>query len=395
MRIDPRLLGIATVIASSVFLSGCLENAKQETKKDIDKNAGNNPLAVVAEPCKIRTIQIVSVEYLSDHQMLKDHDSDWEDGGSRYPKPEWTERVQHPVSHTMDKEVKLKLVLEVGPPGSCAETGTLKGVGPGGLVFEAKNVSFTSGQMTVEVTSDRKLEKKVQEIEFSIDWTVTGTGATLSPARTSNRMFVTMDTPTTPTSPGVTLKRMRQAVGAVGGAATLDPHAIVAHIMSRWGSFNLEAPFSNAWELADSSVGGDCQTIVRYTQNVIKMVGCPGTAEAIVVWAKVPTPATGQENAYPRPNVADPAQWHNAFRNADPAKARWMAALVDGGGGLNRYEACLRFTDGGVTKYYPGGVRAVMDNANQVIKVFSRLSWIDTNASPFAERDVIHRYRSP
>lgn len=393
MTIDPRLLGIATVIASGVFLAGCKDDAKQETKTDIDKNATNNPPAVVAEPCKIRTIQIVSVEYLSDHKLLKDYDTDWADGGSRYPKPEWTDKVQHPVSHTMDQQVKLKVTLEVGPPGCAPETGSLKGVGPGGLTFELKNVTFKPGQIVLEMTSDKKLEKKVQELEFAIDWTVSGTAATLSPARTSNRMFVTIDTPTTPTEPGVTLKRMRQAVTAVGGAASLDPHKIVAHIMARWGSFNLQAPYNNAWELADSSVGGDCQTIVRYTQNVIKMVGCPGLAEAIVVWAKVPTPATGQENAFPRPNVSDPPQWHNDFRPPVPARARWMAALVDGGGGLNRYEACLRFTHGGVTKYYPGGVRAIMDNANQVIQVFSRLSWIDMNASPLAERDVIHRYR--
>jgi hypothetical protein len=335
-------------------------------------------------PCKpITSITIVSIEFVSDHALLKDYTTDWADGGARFPKPEWTAANQYPVSHTMDKNVEIKLTIEVAPPDACPETGTIHGEGPGSLIFEKKGYTFKPGKDTISLTSDSKLEKKIQELAFTINWTSPGTSVAISPSSTTNTMFVTMDTPTTVAAwPGITLKRMRHAVSAAGGANSLDPHKIVKHVISKWKRFNLSVQFDNAWELADDVmdssgtqlVGADCQTIVRHTQNVILMVGCPGTAEAIVVWAKVPAPATGVENAFPRPNVSDPKQWYNDFNTRDPARATWRATLLDSHLGQNRFEACLKFTYGGITKYYAGGVTD-FDTANQVIRVFRSLSW--------------------
>jgi hypothetical protein len=331
---------------------------------------------------------IVSVEFVTDHQLLKDYMTDWVDGGSRFPKPEWTAAYQYAVSHTLDKNVGIKLTIEVSPSNACPETGTIHGEGPGGMIFEKKDRSFKPGRETILLTSDLKLDKKIQELAFTINWTSPGTSVAISPSSTTNTMFVTMDTPTTvPAWPGTTLKRMRHAVKAAGGANSLDPHEIVKHVISKWNRFNLAVAFQNAWELGDDVtdasgqlVGADCQTIVRHTQNVILMIGCPGTAEAIVVWAKVPAPATGVENAFPRPNVSDPKQWYNSFNTPNAARASWRATLVDGSMGQNRYEACLRFTYGGTTKYYAGGVTD-FNNANQVIRVFRSLSWKDDNTN--------------
>jgi hypothetical protein len=336
-------------------------------------------------PCKpITSIAIVSIEFVSDHKLLKDYTTNWDDGGARFPKPEWTAANQYPVSHTMDKNVKIKLTIEVSPPDACPETVAIHGEGPGKLIFEKKGYTFKPGKDTISLTSDLKLEKKIQELAFTINWTSPGTSVAISPSSTTNTMFVTMDTPTTVAAwPGITLKRMRHAVDGAGGANSLDPHKIVKHVISKWKRFNLKVAFNNAWELGDDVVdssgklvGADCQTIVRHTQNVILMVGCPGTAEAIVVWAKVPAPATGVENAYPSPNVYDPKQWYNSFNKPDPARAAWCAALVDGNMDLNKFEACLKFTYGGTTKYYAGGV-SDFDTANQVIRVFRSLSWME------------------
>jgi hypothetical protein len=352
-----------------------------------DKPGDGAPCADPTQPCPyqckpITAIKIVSVEFLSDHKSLKNYDVDWKDGGSRYPKPEWTPANQYPISHTMDKPVEIEVTIAVEPSDACPETGTLRGEGPNGMVFEKTGVKFSPGQIKLKLTSDRKLDKKIQELSFSVNWTTTGTSVAVSPANTVNKMFVTMDTPTTPRQPGVTLKRMRHAVSATGGVGSLDPHDIVKHVMSKWSTFNLNQVYDNEWELADDAtdpvtgdlIGADCQTIVRHTESVIRMVGCPGTAEFIVVWAKVPAPAVGVENPAYSPNVSDPKQWYNSFNPPNPAKAKWRATLVDYGGGHNRYEACLKFEHGGVKKYYAGGVGR-KDNVNQVIKVFKTMSW--------------------
>lgn len=338
-------------------------------------------------PCKpLSSIKLLSVTFKSDHNLLKDYDTDWKDGGARFPKPEWTPAAQHPVSHTMDKPVTVEVEIEVEPADACPETGTLKGEGPGGMVFEKTGVSFAAGKQKITVTSDKNVEKKIQELNFQVNWKTIGTSVSLSPSQSANKMFVTMDTPTTPRWPGITLKRMRHAVKATGGAGSLDPHTIVKHVMSKWSTFNLSQVYDNEWELADDAtdpatgalIGADCQTIVRHTESVIRMVGCPGTTEFIVVWAKVPAPAAGIENPAYSPNVSDPKQWYNNFNPPDPAKATWRATLVDHSGGQNRYEACLKFEHGGVKKYYAGGVGR-LDNVNQVIRVFKTMSWRDDN----------------
>jgi hypothetical protein len=377
---------------------------------DADKNTSNNggnsnkcPDGGV-QPCNckpITAIKLLSVEFVSDHKLLKDYNADWEDGGARFPKPEWTPGAQHPISHTMDKEVEVKVTIEVEPSDACPETGTLRGEAPGGLVFEKTGVSFKPGKQTIQIKSDKKLEKKIQELDFSVDWSTPGTSVSISPTKTSNIIFVTMDTPTTPAArPGITLKRMRHSVKAAGGAGSLDPHKIVKHVMSKWSSFNLSVVYDNAWELGDDKrytsgpnagdlIGADCQTIVRHTDKIIKMVGCPGVAEFIVVWAKVPTPTTGEENPAYTPNMSNPKQWYNSHRPFNAARAKWRATLVDHGGGQNRYEACLKFEHGGVKKYYAGGV-GQLDNANEVIKVFKTMSWRDDDTGDL--KGVIHTY---
>jgi len=354
--------------------------------------------------CKpIATIQIVSVKFLSDHAMLKNYTTDWKDGGSAFPKPEWTAANQYPVSHTMDKQVEIEVEIDVAPPDACPKTGTLHGEGPGGMVFEKSGVSFAPGRIKLSLKSDRKVEKKIQELNFSINWSAQGPNAPISPSQTANTMYVTMGNPTTPRWPGITLKRMRHAVKATGAANSLNPHEIVKHVMSKWSTFNLQQVYNNEWELADDAtdpmtgalIGADCQTIVRHTESVIRMVGCPGKAEFIVVWAKVPTPAHGEENPAYSPNVSDPKQWYNAFRPFDAAKAKWRATLVDGDGNQNRYEACLRFTypEGSSAasdkKYYAGGVGR-RDDADSVIRVFQSMSWKDDDTGIL--KDIIFTY---
>jgi hypothetical protein len=389
------VLDVCKTIADKIFGSGSVgspDAGLSAAGADAGTTCGDGGVGDASHcpPCSpIASIKIVSLKFLSDHGLLKDYNTDWNDGGSPFPKPEWTTANQYPVSHTMDKPVEVEVEIEIDPPNACAETGTLHGDGPGGMVFEKSGVSFSPGKSKITVTSDRNLEKKIQELNFSVNWSTRGTSVSIAPSQTANRMYVTMGTPVTPRWPGVTLKRMKHAVSATGAANSLDPHQIVKHVLSKWSSFNLSQVYDNEWELADDAtdaagnlIGADCQTIVRHTESVIRMVGCPGKSEFIVVWAKVPAPAVGVENPAYIPNVVNPPQRYNSFRPPNPAKATWLAGLVDGSGGLNKYEACLRFTypegspAASAKKYYAGGV-GVFISPNQVIRVFTTMSWID------------------
>jgi len=51
------------------------------------------------------------------------------------------------------------------------------------------------------------------------------------------------------------------------------------------------------------------------------------------------------------------------------------AVLLDGAHNPNFYEACFKLTHDGVTRYYPGGVKAALDSRIAVIKCFARMAW--------------------
>lgn len=345
---------------------------------------------------KIATIRLVGVTFTSDHAVLKDHDSNWDDGGARYPKPEWTPSDIYPISHTHDKSLSITLDLEIEPPDAKPETVTIRGDQDSGEQWFEKEVELRPGKMPIALTSRRRLPSGIGSTLLDLQWQFQGTSGTVENTVTSHPILYTLDTPSTPARrPGVTLARLRHAIEAAGGAGSLDPQEIVKHIMGQWGNFNLSVVYDNAWDLADDAsrgfVGADCQTIVRYTQNVTKMVGVPGTSEFVVVWAKVPTPRTGEVNAAYTPNMSDPKQWYNDHRRANPARARWRATLVDGDGGQNRYEACLKYTHAGTTVYHAGGVGA-KSSPDDVITVFSSMSWRDEDTGTLTK--VIHNYRS-
>jgi len=347
----------------------------------------------------IETVEVVGVTYVSDHGLLREYESDWGTGGSVPSEPEWTAAKQGALSHTMGQKVKVRLQLRCGPEGAAKTKVTVAGAGP---VAFSQEVELTAGEMSVELESTTALPSKVQKLDFAVTWTA---GALpVQPASTSNVMYVTIDTPHAQgNSPGFTTKRMAKAVELVAGTNSLEPHAIVRPIISRYNNYNLRVAYHNAWELAEDKkndsgglVGADCQTIVRFTRDVIQQVGVQGTADYVVIYAHCKDPSKGLESLNARNHMTRPRQMHN---DEFPGEARddrssWLAVLVDGDEGLNNYEAALRFEHGGKKSYYPGGVRAVFDNAEEIIGVFTTMSWVSSDTGKYViQKPHIHNYQ--
>lgn len=357
-------------------------------------------------PCKpISSISIVSLAFNSDHNLLKDYPTDWKDGGSRFAKPEWTPGQQHPITHSLDERVTVELELEVSPPDACPETGTLRGEGPGGLVFEKSGLTFKGGRMKVPaITSERKLGKKVEKLDFRVGWSTIGTSTALS-AQTANVAYITIDTPRDPAASehGVTLKRMDKAVSLVSPMGTTNPQTIVHQLMKKLPVYVLKAnpavpsdlrhpayynAVGGAWPLADyMPYAAECQTIVRFVRKIIKQIGAPGDAKMVYIYADPTAPLVAKEDEETIPNPA--LHSHLGFAlvdkkvtHADVGK-RFPPShteMPDGSVslGLNAYEACLKFTahDGPEGKagplktyYYPGGTGGSRtDNIDDVLK---------------------------
>jgi hypothetical protein len=125
-------------------------------------------VAVHSTPTRISAIKLKSLEYESDHGLLKDCAGrfGWKNAGKPCPEPEWTPRVQAPVSHTMDSQVKVRLSLAE----NAAAVQSIRGAGPHGMTFPPQNLALPPAAPDIVLASDRRLGKKIQRLDFSVRW---------------------------------------------------------------------------------------------------------------------------------------------------------------------------------------------------------------------------------
>lgn len=383
----------------------------------------DDPCEPCPEKCKpIASLKVVELTYDSDHALLKDDKADWRNEGTLYPEPEWKPDRQHPISHSMKKKVSLKLKIEVKPDDACPETGTLEGTGPDGLKFKLDGVSYTPGIHEFALTSDKELSEKVRKLNFAVSWKAKAE-STQGGGQTKNEMFVTIDTPINEgqKEDGVTYKRMSKAVEMVGAVGSTDPHTIVAALMKKFPFytlerdpavpeeydhpqfFNKEAEKAGAWPMADYIANAaECQAIVRFVRGVIKQVGCPGEAKPVVIWADpdVDGGKTVLEKDFPATTLHNKSKkvgsktWYPALADTDPGSVGKL--FKRNAIGMNAYEACLKFTHNGVTKYYGGGA-GVYDSKDEVIHAFQALVWFSVEYDSagnglYRIEEIVQRY---
>ena len=309
----------------------------------------------------------------------------------------------HPVSHTMEKPIELDVKVDFsGPRSKRSLSGTLTGINAkdGTKVFE-RRWRFRRGEQTIQVKSVTPLSKKVQQLDVDWLWLIHGKGITaLSflgvkgvqswPAQTRFEVLVTRAEPSTvPAFPDITHRRIKHAVAKVSSAPSVDPHAIVKHLMSTFTEFNLGANPKNAWVLGNPGRVGDCRTIVRYVINILLRDGFPSrsflgdptmrqlerepTAGDFFVTAEEPT-EDQQLGGLNKPALIHP-------------NGKWKLILFDSHGGQNVFEACLKFTFAGDTVFHAGGVRD-FKTKEEVITVFKSLSWaVLDKGDPSTEED--------
>ncbi len=385
-----------------------------------ESEEGIFPLGIVAPP-KTAQLRIVSIEFLSDHGLLRNNDVDWEDGGDLFAKPEWPvtvgNAVGHPVSQTMDTPIELEVVIDfTGPRSMRSVKGTLLGRDEKNQLQFKKDAVFKKGLNRILLISDKNLPMAVGLVSLNILWAMLGKnitnfgffgakGVNFIMEMTRHDVFVTMNEPIeVPMFPDITLKRMKHAIELVSGVKSVEPHTIVKRLMSKFRSGYVlgENPW-NAWELVDSGKG-DCRTIVAYVMNLLSMVGCPGQAKCVLVYPKirasVPSHTYEIETKVPGVKLIDPTRkqlerdvtWSDfdvvAEETTETQKLggldnpglvhpteKWSAILFDSDGGQNAFEACLEF-EHNETKYYPGGT--LMEHSklvNVITSIFKSFSW--------------------
>jgi len=172
----------------------------------------------------------------------------------------------------------------------------------------------------------------------------------------------------------------------------------------------------------------ECQAIVRCMRAIILQIGLPDRAEFVVVYAHEQVgggatalvdsviPSDSDASKYgPNPKTggmglaAGLHRDHQRIGLVGGVETRQVLGLVGGevaegqffpeGSVLNSYEACLKFTHAGKTRYYAGGVIAERyETIEQVlVGVFWALVWSSTVKTAGVKRtridEIVHRYQ--
>jgi hypothetical protein len=308
-----------------------------------------------------RRMTLTAIEFTSDHGILRDNRDSWDESGARFAKPEWRAAEgadSRPISHTKAQTVGARLTLDVTPETAPPVSVQVRGDGPGGFVdFETTATLGGGRDQKVDVRSTQPLPDKVDAyLHQSVLWSA-GSGADrqMIGASHDHNLFATYDTP----QAVATYRRMAMGIALTRGVG-LDPHAVVSAQMKRFPFYNLKNPVSgNIWVLADEipafgGKGADCQSIVRFVAAVNKVIGLPGEAKGIAIYASPAAPATPLTSNLVEGGGADGGMWQ--FGNI---------SLFDADDNANNYEAALQFTTGGdslfadpdrLRRFYPGGV---------------------------------------
>jgi hypothetical protein len=373
---DERLAVALSRIDYGRLMDNLPPQRRQELIDLLAKGLGTGGLREIGEK-REPGFALRSLAFTSDHGVMRDNDKDWSAAGTPYPQPEWRslepgKALSAPISHTMDRHIDAELGFDVLPASATPANVNITGDSDVDFLRFSHTATMSGGTgKTAAMSSIGKLPTEVTAFRDKyIDWKVKWGAWEHEVARTGPfTLFVTIADPANPGA--VTYRRMAKAVELVASSPTLDSHDIVKTIMFRWTNFNLDVRYANEWDLAgDMETGAQCIDLVRFVQSVIGMVGAPGTAEAVVVWAKPPAPDAAIERPWPHAGMS------SSEVAPHPGEPSWSAALLDGDMRPNNYEAALKFTDGGVMRYYPGGVPEVMTTPDEVLGVFNCLAWI-------------------
>jgi hypothetical protein len=283
----------------------------------------------------VPNFEVLELTFTTDHNLLKDNNSDWEDSGTKYTEPEWKSGTNNPISQTKNTNVGVKMKIKVTPTDTPSKSYNVVGSGPTGMNFDT-SLSLAGGDNADKTaTSTDKLEDKIHAINGSIEWKFKLSGGESTPVNTgSHKVYVTYGTPG---GSSITEKRVAYVVDKASGQA--DPHDALAAVHG--GSYVLgSATPTPIWKIAGGTPG-ECIHLAQFDDAAIQMLGCPAGS---IRYLYVKLGESSKESA-------SSSDWE--IRASDGAKLIFEDGSTPPG--LNNWEAALKYTSGGTTKYYAGG----------------------------------------
>jgi|GEM_PF-1704511 len=338
------------------------------------------------------SVKVTELSFTSDHRLMHDNSTNYKSIGNNLTRPDWVLGIRNqprnqPISHTMGKQVTAVVTISVVPTGAPPVTGVrIVGKFPPDLPFDVGDVALRGGLNRVQITTKKVLPSKIHKAEGEITWTVHRKEREYPAGITgSHVVYVTYDTPraTNDSKHKVTIKRMERAIATASGVG-VDPHTIAQHVVDGQADrFDVAVDVENAWEVPDGKA--DCQSIVRYAIKVLFMVGVPGEYKHVRVYATKKKPEEPIVKDAPHQGLCVGP----LFRH--PTELTWFQGLTAGADTFNCYEAALKFSYDGRTRFYAGGIlrQGGFPDALAVLRTFRALSWYTMeNGKPVLKEDI-------
>ena len=333
-----------------------------------------------------------SVKFTSDHGLLRDYSKDYEPGGDVFEAPEWEQTKfdgklvikNSPISHDGAAAVKSEVDYLVAPANTPSFQIELEVVGIDG--FSATSRGSAKGGYNTLVTSGKdKLEEALGTFSTELLWSFSLDGDAIGSALTGPHTgYLTYGPPkkSNEAAHQVTEARMKRALAEVQSIDSTSTHEIVKSLVDKY-PFDPEDGVPNAWTVPDLNRPVDCQGLVRYALKVVSMVGLKGKLEHRRIYATRSDPE----------DAIEVSSTHNGLYNiTHPDHDDWQLGLVDHNGGHNNYEAVVKVTADGSTRYYAPSA-GDYGSADEVLHVFKGLAWFKIDEDEIARvHRWIHRY---
>lgn len=221
-------------------------------------------------------LDIVSLEFTSDYQIMTDKKDDHLRGGKVYKAPEWTkEGVNNPIVHGKDKKIGCQLILQYDALTNDTYNGEGSSATKAWLHFGPRTGTLRPGRNTlIYKESEGPLPNLIlNDAGGAISWTVAITPCTYNFETGPHKIYVVA---AAPYASKVTEWRVNRVTSICNGTADADASLLK---LTKAMTFNLVEGFVGdeedpSWSLVNGK-SGDCISQVFFWNRGLAMLGWP------------------------------------------------------------------------------------------------------------------------
>lgn len=281
-------------------------------------------------------LDLISLEFTTDYQVLRNKTDDFRDGGTVPKAPEWTKAgTNNPIVHGKAKKIDLKLTLQFDALTNDTHISEGKGGTNAWLHFGSITGDLKPGRNELTFTSEAALPDKIlNQAGGSIDWKIAITPCAYDWTTGPHRIYVTAGEPY---GSQVTEWRVNWVTSLCDGLTT--GLACATRIHESGGKYELDEK-PPLWKIA-AGASGECLVLCKFYVLAMQMLGWRPAGEVHLLYAGLKKTVSVDRLVLRSP--ADPLSAWLCFQDGsgkgNKFEAVWLYEKNCFGGGAGRYDS--------------------------------------------------------